>query len=361
MKILVLAPYNAAIIKRFVTTLKGNDVEVVIASHDAGSEEGVYDLGPLRSLFDYFRTFKLNKIITEFRPDVIHAHYATHYGVMAALQGRVPFILALWGSDILVASTKGSLIKRTFYRYLIKFVVKKASMCHSSGAHVCSEASSLSGEKDSKFHSFFWGIVPSHLKSVNHYDDVSKLDEEFGLRDKKVVLCARGVGDIYRPDYIASLIARNHRSLAAQGIRIVVLRASASDTEVRRFNNLTCDEEAHFTFVDRMLNDKELAYVYSKCIVHVSVPYSDSLGGGVVEPVFTGSFPILSDLPGNRWFVDNFWGEIVDASSCTVDLLSIVGSIDDVRKERVVAKVCNEMSERQVVSRLMGLFKRVAE
>ena len=38
--------------------------------------------------------------VEELRPDLIHAHYASGYGTLAALADRHPLILSVWGSDV---------------------------------------------------------------------------------------------------------------------------------------------------------------------------------------------------------------------------------------------------------------------
>ena len=43
---------------------------------------------------------KLIKSIKVFNPDIIHAHYATSYGLLGSLCGFHPFVLSVWGSDI---------------------------------------------------------------------------------------------------------------------------------------------------------------------------------------------------------------------------------------------------------------------
>jgi L-malate glycosyltransferase len=42
----------------------------------------------------------LKKIIRHFKPDLLHAHYATSYGLVAALSGFHPMVISVWGSDI---------------------------------------------------------------------------------------------------------------------------------------------------------------------------------------------------------------------------------------------------------------------
>ena len=38
--------------------------------------------------------------IKEFRPDILHAHYASSYGFIGALTGFHPYIVSVWGSDV---------------------------------------------------------------------------------------------------------------------------------------------------------------------------------------------------------------------------------------------------------------------
>jgi len=65
---------------------------------------------------------ELKRIITEFRPDVLHAHYATSYGLLGALSGFRPFVLSVWGSDVY------DFPKRSFlHKAILKYNFRKAS------------------------------------------------------------------------------------------------------------------------------------------------------------------------------------------------------------------------------------------
>jgi glycosyltransferase involved in cell wall biosynthesis len=44
---------------------------------------------------------QLKKIIREFKPDIIHAHYATSYGYLARLSGFTPYFISAWGTDVM--------------------------------------------------------------------------------------------------------------------------------------------------------------------------------------------------------------------------------------------------------------------
>jgi len=48
----------------------------------------------------FFALQRIKKIIKEFKPDILHAHYLSSYGLLGALSGFKPLIISVWGSDI---------------------------------------------------------------------------------------------------------------------------------------------------------------------------------------------------------------------------------------------------------------------
>ncbi len=70
----------------------------------------------------YFKTLpKVKKIIRRFKPDIIHAHFASSYGLIGALSRFHPFILSVWGSDIFYFPMRSLL-----HRKILKFNLKQA-------------------------------------------------------------------------------------------------------------------------------------------------------------------------------------------------------------------------------------------
>jgi len=59
-------------------------------------------LGPLaKPALSYFLSAPtLRKKISEVKPDILHAHYATGYGTLGRLSRFRPFLLSVWGSDV---------------------------------------------------------------------------------------------------------------------------------------------------------------------------------------------------------------------------------------------------------------------
>tara|TARA_Y100000590_G_scaffold421128_1_gene524490 strand:+ start:978 stop:2108 length:1131 start_codon:yes stop_codon:yes gene_type:complete len=70
----------------------------------------------------------LKKTIKDFRPDILHAHYASSYGILGYLSRFKPFILSVWGSDVYHFPYKNILNK-----WLLKLVIKNCDkVCSTS-------------------------------------------------------------------------------------------------------------------------------------------------------------------------------------------------------------------------------------
>jgi glycosyltransferase involved in cell wall biosynthesis len=60
--------------------------------------------------------FDLQRQIKKFRPDILHAHYGSSYGLLGALVNFHPFILSIWGSDVYDFPSRSFL-----YKVIMKF------------------------------------------------------------------------------------------------------------------------------------------------------------------------------------------------------------------------------------------------
>jgi len=79
--------------------------------------------GGLLSKLKYLFLFpKLMYVIFKFKPNVIHSHYASSYGLLGALTFFKPFIVSAWGSDVMEFPKK-SLIRKL----ILKFVLFRAN------------------------------------------------------------------------------------------------------------------------------------------------------------------------------------------------------------------------------------------
>lgn len=71
----------------------------------------------------------LKKTISEFNPDLVHAHYASSFGLLGALTKTKPYILSVWGSDVYDFPKKNVLFKK-IVEYNLKIADKILSTSH---------------------------------------------------------------------------------------------------------------------------------------------------------------------------------------------------------------------------------------
>ncbi len=92
---------------------------------------------------NYLRSvIHLKKIIRKEKPDILHAHYASSYGLVGALTGFHPFIVSVWGTDILSFPMNSAL-----HNKIIKFNLLKADKILATGNYLARETSRYTNKK----------------------------------------------------------------------------------------------------------------------------------------------------------------------------------------------------------------------
>lgn len=113
MRLLLLGDVNSIHIKRWFDGLEGRVEELAlytltdIAPENKEFYEGrkifsykAKSTGLLSKISYYSATGDLKKIIREFRPHIVNAHYVSSYGMLARRSGFRPYICSIWGSDL---------------------------------------------------------------------------------------------------------------------------------------------------------------------------------------------------------------------------------------------------------------------
>ena len=85
---------------------------------------------------------ELKKVIRDFKPDILHAHFATSYGLLGALSGFHPFVLSVWGSDVFDFPKKSSL-----HKSVLEYNLKKADKILSTSHVMARETENYTGKE----------------------------------------------------------------------------------------------------------------------------------------------------------------------------------------------------------------------
>jgi len=134
MKILLLADTHSQHTEKWALGLANQNIQIGLFSFNRASYDW-YDHPSITVFFEpeqqidpdstitklgYLKYVKiLKKIIKHFNPDILHAHYATSYGLVGALAGFKPFVLSVWGADV-YEFPKRSKIHKKLFQYNLK-------------------------------------------------------------------------------------------------------------------------------------------------------------------------------------------------------------------------------------------------
>jgi len=91
--------------------------ELEIVAADFTGQYGASNFSKLK----YLKTIKaLKSAYSRFKPDIVHAHYATSYGLLGSFLKHKPFLISVWGSDIYNFPNKSVFHKAVLKRNLSK-------------------------------------------------------------------------------------------------------------------------------------------------------------------------------------------------------------------------------------------------
>lgn len=143
-KILYLSSGASVHTIRWVNSLsKSSNLQINLVSQqkliDDISEKVIFNLLPFKGSLGYiFNVFKLKQIIKDWKPDLIHANYASGYGFTAKLLNFHPLVLSAWGSDIFEFPRKSY-----FHRKLIELNLNNADVISSTSFVMAKEINKL--------------------------------------------------------------------------------------------------------------------------------------------------------------------------------------------------------------------------
>jgi glycosyltransferase involved in cell wall biosynthesis len=119
MKVLILGDINSIHIKRWSLSLINQNIELIIFSFQKPETNWCEENGITYYFIEIKKTKnfitknisrlkylqspnKLRRIIEKHKPDIVHSHFLTSYGVLGDLSKFKPHIISVWGSDVYI-------------------------------------------------------------------------------------------------------------------------------------------------------------------------------------------------------------------------------------------------------------------
>lgn len=286
---------------------RGFRVSVISAEPQALPGIEVHVLPPAGALGWFGRVPAVRRRLAELAPDLVHGHYVTSYGLLAAACARPPVVLTAWGSDILVSPRE-----RTLVRWLTGWTLRRAALITADSRDVLD---AIAGYRPSaRLEEVFWGA-----------DTERFIPWPPGRKPPGFHIASlRAWEPNYRIEAIVEAVAR----LRASGPVTLHLFGGGSGAAALRAQvaRLGLDEAVVW---HGQIDAARLPGLMAACHVSVSVPASDATSVSLLESMACGLPVVVSDLAANRQWVTGEGGAVVDGADPAAIAAALAALRDD--------------------------------
>tara|TARA_Y100001935_G_scaffold137463_1_gene113761 strand:- start:6733 stop:7827 length:1095 start_codon:yes stop_codon:yes gene_type:complete len=297
LKILLLSDANSIHTLRWAESLKKNSLDIILFSLFAPNvksaakykELEIKVISPnLRSKIKNLREPSIGKIkyilslpllvktIRDFHPNIIHAHYASSYGVLAFISRFRPFILSVWGSDIYDFPSRSRLNK-----FLLKIIIKSANV-------VCSTSIAMKEIIKKEFSRNDIELVPFGV-DTNFFKPDQKEKKNFLVGTIKSIEKHNGISCLL--DAAKIIICDMKEEIDF----MIVGDGSLKEEMIQKVDELGLNEKISFKgFVQ---HDKIVDY-FNRLSIFIAVSERESFGVSVIEAASCEIPSITSNIGG---------------------------------------------------------------
>ncbi|MEZ5082129.1 MAG: glycosyltransferase [Bacteroidales bacterium] len=305
-KILLLADANSVHTFKLARSLVENNINVLIFSLDSDLHIDYSQLknlqiefakqkaqGKMNKFGEIYKTgyilalSKLKSVIKTFKPDILHAHYASSYGLLGSLSGFHPYILSVWGSDVYDFPTKSF-----FHKMILKYNFRKADMIMSTSKAMADETKKYTN-KDilvTPFGIDLNSFKPKEVKSIFSENDI-------------VIGTIKTLEDIYGIDYLIKAFSLLVKANPDLPLKILIVGDGSQRTHLESLTDqLGIKDKTKFT--GRIPYNKLPEY-HNMISIFVALSKSESFGVAIVESSACGKPVVVSNVGGLPEVVQN--------------------------------------------------------
>lgn len=280
----LLGDANSVHLRRWAEEMVARGHRVSVVTARSGPIAGVDEqrvLPPVARSSDWlWRVGAARRAVESLAPDIVHAHYVTSYGYLAARIGRHPLVMTAWGSDLLVTPHANPLM-----RWLTSWTLRRADLATGDSADLVDAV---------RLH------APEVRTALIHWGaDLAKFHPAGDARPPGFeIVSLRSWEPNYNIDVIVAAVARLRERLPGSAVHLHLLGGGPQEAVLRE-QVAALGLAGHVTFHGRV-GDAAMVATLQRCRASVSIPTSDATSVSVLESMACGLPVVASDLPANR-------------------------------------------------------------
>jgi glycosyltransferase involved in cell wall biosynthesis len=238
----------------------------------------------------------LRKTIKTFNPNIMHAHYASSYGVLGMISMFHPFIVSVWGSDLYFFAEKNP-----FYQILFRAVIKRSDK-------VCSTSKAMIKILNEKYNQTEVNLIPFGI-DTNKFKPKQNPKNFFTIGTIKSIEDHNGIDCLLDA---TKILIYNYKIK----IKVLIVGSGSMKKEMQQKAALL-KIDRHVTFTGFIKHEKVIEY-FNKLSIFIAVSTRESFGVAVLEAGALGIPSITSNVGGlTEVNSNNKTGFVINANSPT--------------------------------------------
>lgn len=283
----ILGDANSPHTRRWALEMRARDWRVSLVTARPAPLDGVEQcvLPPIQRPTDWLlRASAARRYVNGLAPNIVHAHYVTSYGYLAARCAHHPLVMTAWGSDLLVTPHT-----RPWMRWLTGWTLRRADLITGDSTDLVEAARSFGPR--APVHEVHWGVDRTRFTPT-----------PWESKDYLHIVSLRAWEKNYQITTLIDAFALLCQQLRNVPLQLHLLGGGSLEPTLRA--KVQAHGLAQNVVFHGRLDDAGMAAVMSHCKISVSVPTSDATSVAMLESMACGLAVVASDLPANRQWID---------------------------------------------------------
>lgn len=277
-------------VQRWAREMLQRDYKVSLVTARPASIDGVTvrAIRPVQRSLDWlFRVQETRRHVAELAPDLLHAHYVTSYGYLAARCGQHPLVMTAWGSDLLVTPHKNA-----WMRWLTGWTLRQADLITGDSASLMSAVADF--RPPGAAEEIHWGVELQRFHPT-----------PWSHKQGSQLVSLRAWEPNYNIDTIIEAFAQVQARRPDAHLQLHLLGGGSLEGALRQ-QVRAAQLEDRVLFHGR-LDDAGMTRVLAQSKVSISVPTSDATSVALLESMACGLAVVASNLQANQHWIDPQW------------------------------------------------------
>ena len=286
------SPHTNMWVKYFIN--KGYKIDIISYSDCKIEGANVYHIkSRFRGKFKYFETaWQVRRIVRKLKPDILHIHYITGRGLLGLVANYHPLVISVWGSDVAICPNQS-----IFHRIVVKMITRMADVINSPSKHITIKLIKMRNRKE-KIRTFQYGV---ETRSIDKIESASKNMNQI------VIVSPRNWHPLLNVDKI--IMAMSYVINEVDNIKLIVVGKEDNKERIKYEKIIEVHSLSNCVELRGMINKNNFYSLLKACDILISVPSTDGSPLSVVEGIYCGCIPILSDIEAYRGWEKKYWYE----------------------------------------------------